>query len=198
MLGFLSTPTGAHTHIDVCVYGILHRLKQVDVEFMKALTPFVNVVPVILKSDTMAPDEVFELKVTILEELGKNGISIYGFGLDYHELLDLARGGISGSAPFAITNKEKELAHKEDVMNEFEDLRSNILSHHLDDLRVMTAERFAEWRAYVRWMSNDSKEKLDLEQKKERERDKEVITRADSVGNQYQKKKSGFRVFKGL
>ena len=30
-----------------------HRLKGVDVEFIKRLEPYVNVVPVIAKSDTM-------------------------------------------------------------------------------------------------------------------------------------------------
>jgi septin family protein len=63
LLRFLRAPTGPHTHVDVCIYGILHRLTPVDIEFIKRLAPFVNIVPVILKCDTLKPEEVFRLKV---------------------------------------------------------------------------------------------------------------------------------------
>ncbi|KAJ3042712.1 hypothetical protein HDV00_006769 [Rhizophlyctis rosea] len=149
LVNFLNSGTGAHTHVDVCIFGILHRLKPVDIEFMRRLTPYVNIVPVIVKCDTLKPTELFQLKVSVLEGLGKAGIPIYGFGLDFHELIDLARAGVSGAPPFAISNPDVASAGSTPtpgIVNEFESLKNNILYHHIDDLRQLTAERFAEWR----------------------------------------------------
>lgn len=149
LVNFLNSGTGAHTHVDVCIFGILHRLKPVDIEFMRRLTPYVNIVPVIVKCDTLKPTELFQLKVSVLEGLGKAGIPIYGFGLDFYELIDLARAGVSGAPPFAISNPDVASggsAPTPGIVNEFESLKNNILYHHVDDLRQLTAERFAEWR----------------------------------------------------
>ncbi|RKO95349.1 hypothetical protein CAUPRSCDRAFT_12947, partial [Caulochytrium protostelioides] len=66
---FLNAGTGAHTHTDVCLYGILHRVTPIDIEFLRRLAPHVNVVPVIVKSDSLRPDEVFALKLQILHVL---------------------------------------------------------------------------------------------------------------------------------
>ncbi|KAJ3026154.1 hypothetical protein HK097_006512, partial [Rhizophlyctis rosea] len=150
LVNFLNSGTGAHTHVDVCIFGILHRLKPVDIEFMRRLTPYVNIVPVIVKCDTLKPTELFHLKVSVLEGLHKAGIPIYGFGLDFHELIDLARAGVSGAPPFAISNPDVANSTGPNptpgIVNEFESLKNNILYHHIDDLRQLTAERFAEWR----------------------------------------------------
>ena len=43
---------GAHTHIDACIYIILDRLKRVDIEYMRALQPLCNLVPVILTNNS--------------------------------------------------------------------------------------------------------------------------------------------------
>ncbi|KAJ3279217.1 hypothetical protein HK104_001650, partial [Borealophlyctis nickersoniae] len=153
---FLATPSGAHTHVDVCIFGILHRLKPVDIEFMRRLTPFVNIIPVIVKCDTMKPQELFALKVSVLEGLVKAGIPIYGFGLDMGELIDLAKAGVGGAMPFAISNHEGVGATRSDppstptthlgARNEFAELRSTIFYTHIADLRYLTAEKFAKWR----------------------------------------------------
>ncbi|KAI9490295.1 Septin-domain-containing protein [Zychaea mexicana] len=43
---------GAHTHIDACVYIVLDRLKRVDIEYMRALQPLCNLIPIILTHTT--------------------------------------------------------------------------------------------------------------------------------------------------
>jgi len=60
--------------LSVCVYNdytscsakhtvpLLHRLKPLDIEFMKQLHELVNIVPVIAKADTLTPTEVQTLK----------------------------------------------------------------------------------------------------------------------------------------
>lgn len=41
---------------------LVHRLKPLDIEFMKQLHELVNIVPVIAKADTLTPNEVHTLK----------------------------------------------------------------------------------------------------------------------------------------
>ena len=49
------------TRVHACLYFIAptgHSLKAVDIEFMKRLSPKVNLIPVIAKSDTLTEDEL--------------------------------------------------------------------------------------------------------------------------------------------
>lgn len=141
---FLNAGTGAHTHVDVCLYAILHRLKAVDLEYMRQLASTVVIVPIIIKSDTLSKAEVFALKVSILEELWREGIEVYGFGLSHQELLQVAQAQVPGSVPFAISNLKP---HADDVVNEFDVLKENIFYHYLGELRQKTSEKFINWRA---------------------------------------------------
>ncbi|KAJ1566830.1 Palmitoyl-protein thioesterase 1, partial [Cladochytrium tenue] len=108
IIRFVDTAKGSHSHIDICIYGILHRLKPVDLEFMRRLAPWVNLVPVMVKCDTLKRTEIAALKISILEEIVRARIPIYGFGLDAEELLALARSADAATAntpmvPFAIS-----------------------------------------------------------------------------------------------
>lgn len=150
---FLMAPTGAHTHVDVLIFGILHRLKPVDIEYMKRLAPYVAIVPVILKCDTLTHSELFKLKVSVLEEVKRAGVDIYGFGMNLDELIDLARAGVGGAVPFAVSNPlgrdESELgtsAGQADRLNEFKVLKTCLLSTNVDDIRSITAGKFVAWR----------------------------------------------------
>lgn len=53
MCGGLSCPS---------LRGSLHRLRPVDVEFMKALHEKVNIIPLIAKADCLTPNEIKKLK----------------------------------------------------------------------------------------------------------------------------------------
>ena len=129
-----------------------HRVKPVDIEYIKRLNPAVNVVPIIIKSDTLRPSDVFALKISILEELHKADIKIYGFGLSHGDLIDLASAGVSGTVPFAVWNS-KVLGpsggpgeEERPIVNEFEALKNSLLHGHVDDLRQLTGEKFVRWR----------------------------------------------------
>lgn len=102
LVRFLNAGTGAHSHIDVCIYGILHRLKTTDIQFIKHISPYTVLVPVILKSDTLTPSEVFGLKLSILDEFKNANVPCYGFGFTHDELVHFAKNGVSGAAPFAV------------------------------------------------------------------------------------------------
>ncbi|KAJ3141265.1 hypothetical protein HDU90_007292 [Geranomyces variabilis] len=150
LLRFLSSGTGAHTHVDVCLYAILHRIKAVDLEYMRLLSPGCVLVPVIVKSDTMTAREAFTLKATVLEELWRAGIDIYGFGLSSAELMQLARQGTPGAVPFAVSDAaaldRDRPALLEDVLDEFEALKDHVF-YRANELRQQTAEKFVLWRS---------------------------------------------------
>lgn len=68
--------------VHVCLYFIApHRLKHIDVAFMRALHRKVNIVPIIAKSDTMTTKEKDEFKMSVREALKREGIEAYGFDL---------------------------------------------------------------------------------------------------------------------
>lgn len=43
----------------------VHRLKQIDIEFMRQLHTKVNLIPVIAKADTLTDEEVAEFKARV-------------------------------------------------------------------------------------------------------------------------------------
>ncbi|KAF3937206.1 Septin-4 [Dactylella cylindrospora] len=100
MLSFL-TGNGS-PQIDVVLYVILHRLKPVDIDFMRKLSTLTNVHPVIAKSDTMTQAQISELKLSILNDLRNAGIRAFLFGKTPD---DVARG-LPGCPPFAISSAQ--------------------------------------------------------------------------------------------
>ncbi|KAJ3117960.1 hypothetical protein HDU96_004636 [Phlyctochytrium bullatum] len=142
LVKFLNAGTGCHTHVDACIYGILHRVKPVDIEFMRQLSSQVTVIPVMVKSDTLKPAEIFKLKAEILEELIKAKIPVYGFGLNLEEALELARGEVPGGVPFAVSSPgAAPKGALVGALNEFENLKRSLFYNHIDDLRQLSAER---------------------------------------------------------
>ena len=64
--------------VHVCLYFIAaHRLKGVDVEFMKRLERCVNLIPVIAKADTMTVNERDAFRREILSQLRKSRVRIF-------------------------------------------------------------------------------------------------------------------------
>lgn len=64
--------------VHVCLYFIAaHRLKGVDVEFMKRLERCVNLIPVIAKADTMTVNERDAFRREIFSQLRKSRVRIF-------------------------------------------------------------------------------------------------------------------------
>lgn len=70
---------------DVCIYTIFNRIKPVDVEYMKKLSRYVPIIPVITKSDLLPPRDVLELKIAVLRELHHHNITPFLFGTSIEE-----------------------------------------------------------------------------------------------------------------
>ncbi|RPB27713.1 HSP90-domain-containing protein [Terfezia boudieri ATCC MYA-4762] len=97
----LSLLSGAGTpQVDIVFYVILHRLKPVDVEYIRRLSPLTNVLPVIAKADSLTQQQIKALKVSVLSDLRAAGIRPFLFGKSYEDLM----GGSGPCAPFAISS----------------------------------------------------------------------------------------------
>ena len=66
--------------VHVCLYFIApHRLKHIDVAFMRRIHKLVNIVPIIAKSDTMTTKEKEEFKIQVREALLREGVDVFSF-----------------------------------------------------------------------------------------------------------------------
>ncbi|KAK6536950.1 hypothetical protein TWF281_001157 [Arthrobotrys megalospora] len=100
LLSFL-TGNGS-PQVDVVLYVILHRLKPVDIDFMRKLSTLTNVHPVIAKSDTLTQAQATELKLSILNDLRNAGIRGFLFGKSAD---DVARG-LPSCPPFTTSSAQ--------------------------------------------------------------------------------------------
>ncbi|RVD87734.1 uncharacterized protein DFL_001946 [Arthrobotrys flagrans] len=100
LLSFL-TGNGS-PQVDVVLYVILHRLKPVDIDFIRKLSTLTNVHPVIAKSDTLTPAQATELKLSILNDLRNAGIRSFLFGKSAD---DVARG-LPSCPPFTTSSAQ--------------------------------------------------------------------------------------------
>jgi GTPase SAR1 family protein len=143
----MMSASGAHTHVDVVLFGIFHRMKPLDVEWLKKLSPLVPIVPILMKSDTLSAAQLFKLKETFLREIMENDISVFTFGLTLDECLSMAQMEIEGGIPFAISNVEtddgREMYNK---VNEMELLKEKVLFTFGEEIRRQCSSKFITWR----------------------------------------------------
>ncbi|KAF9958638.1 hypothetical protein BGZ72_011172 [Mortierella alpina] len=150
----LVTGVGAHKFIDVCFYLIVHRLKPIDVEYMRLISEKANVVPVICKVDTQSEQEVIDLKVNVLKTLKEQGVSIYTFRIDYDRLISMAESGQTGGPPFAVSNAAAKPVSEDKgdhisftpAANELPLLRKLVLETQITNIRQFTVKKFINWR----------------------------------------------------
>lgn len=163
---YLEEETGTHrksripdTRIHCCLYFIAptgHRLKPLDVEFMKRLDKCVNIVPVIAKSDTLTLDEREAFKRRIREDIENHNINVYPIihqDLDEEEaklnsrIRDQLPFAVVGSDRYMTVNGKSVLGRKTkwgivEVENrnhcEFSQLRDLLIKSHMQDMKEVT------------------------------------------------------------
>lgn len=91
--------------VHVCLYFIAaHRLKGVDLEFMRRLEPYVNLVPIIAKADTMTLAERDAFRRLVLAELRQHNIRIF----------ELSADGVVAPTPSKSNSRDQDLSSLDD------------------------------------------------------------------------------------
>lgn len=147
------------SRVHCCIYFLPatgHRLRPIDVEFMKRLGKIVSIVPVIAKADTLTVEERQDFKERIRQDLTSNGIRVYP-QREYDEDPEerILNDRIRESIPFAVVGTDKEhqvngnkvlgrktkwgIIEVENVAHcEFANLRDLLIRSHLQDLKDVT------------------------------------------------------------
>ncbi|KAI8099955.1 Septin-domain-containing protein [Halteromyces radiatus] len=161
MKQLLHNQHGGHTHVDICLYLILDRVKRVDIEYLRSIHQLCNVIPVIVKTDLLSREQEQKLKYAVLKELEANGIQFYQCGFTFEQLLALCQQGDLDVPPFAISTKLKtsNYDHKMDTTQSLHHrllsatcysklmhLKQVLFYTHVDQLRHLTVEKFVTWR----------------------------------------------------
>lgn len=99
--------------VHACLYFIRptgHSLKPLDIEIMKRLSTRVNLIPVIAKSDTLAPNELEVFKSRIRDVIEAQDINIYTPPLDLDDPASAEHSKqLIESMPFAIVGSDDEV-----------------------------------------------------------------------------------------
>ncbi|BGP18562.1 Cell division control protein 11 [Rhodosporidiobolus nylandii] len=141
-----------------------HALRELDIELMRRLSPRVNVIPVIGKSDTLTPSELQAFKRRVMEDIEYYNIPVYNFPYDVEEddeetIQDNSE--LRALMPFAIVGSEEEIAVGGELVrarrypwgivevdnpqhSDFQRLRTALLSTHLTDLKEITHDHLYE------------------------------------------------------
>ncbi|KAF2840625.1 septin [Patellaria atrata CBS 101060] len=149
------------TRIHCCLFFIQpsgHALKPIDIVVLKKLSEFVNVVPVIAKSDSLTLEERATFKQRIKEEFAFHNLRMYPYENEEHDREEIELNErIKETIPFAVVGSEKTIVvggkqvrgrqNRWGVINvedeshcEFVALRNFLTRTHLQDLIETTSQ----------------------------------------------------------
>ncbi|KAH3668716.1 hypothetical protein OGAPHI_002470 [Ogataea philodendri] len=155
-------PRFVDTRVHVCLYFITptgHGLRELDIETMKKLSKYVNLIPVIGRADSFTKTELLNFKRNIMQDIDHHKIPIYQFEYeadDDEEVIEENRY-LSEMQPFAVITSDEEAEVNGaktrvrtypwgsiDINNsdysDFPVLKSVLLGSHLQDLKDITHE----------------------------------------------------------
>ncbi|RVD90708.1 septin 3 [Tubulinosema ratisbonensis] len=159
-------PKFEDTRVHCLIYFIspsVYGMKENDINFLKNINGLVNVIPVVGKSDSLTPEEVFLMRKNVKNQILENEIEIYDFEQDFLDKNLEINTNINDYLPFTIINfddvtaktrvrnSHSGLINIEDKKNcDFSMLREIILSNYIDNLIDRTANKlYEDYRAEV-------------------------------------------------
>ena len=155
-------PRFRDNRVHALIYFIVptgHGLREMDIELMKKLSPRVNVIPVIAKSDSFKRQELVDFKRRVMEDIEHYQIPIYNFPYDVeedHPDTIAENSELRSLLPFAVIGSEEEVRTETgevtlgraypwgtvEVDNpehcDFSRLKSALFGTHLNDLKEIT------------------------------------------------------------
>ncbi|KAG0138748.1 Septin-domain-containing protein [Tuber indicum] len=147
--------------VDIVFYAILHRVKPVDIDFIRRLSPFTSVLPILAKADTLTPQQVQNLKLSILNDLRGAGVRPFLFGKTFP---DVSRSMSENMpcAPFAISsalssdseNMDASLLMSPDYVAPLVGSELSELVGHVFDPDNIAWLRHASAKKYIQWSNN--------------------------------------------
>eukprot|EP00960_Hanusia_phi_P061061 764718-Hanusia_phi.AAC.1 len=156
--------------VSACLYFIApHRLKPIDVDFMREVSKKVPIIPVIAKSDTMTRDETQEFRRFVASKLSSDpDIRLYPWMTKNREgelCRDSALGDETAMPPFAIIAAKNYECREyawgtcrldDSHHSDFTLLRRLILGRHLLSLKQEALETFKQWKKQkdAKWKSS--------------------------------------------
>lgn len=153
--------------VHACLYFIPptgHALREIDIELMRRLSPRVNVIPVIGKSDTLTMSELRDFKHRIMEDIEYYSIPVYNFPFDEEEDDEetiVENSELRNLLPFALVGSEEDIMINGEAIRgrrypwgivevdndehcDFLRLRQALLTTHLTDLKEITHDYLYE------------------------------------------------------
>lgn len=136
------------THVDVCLYVIMGRLKAVDIEYMRSMHDLVNIIPVIVQADlTLRQETRNQQRLEILNSLKSNEIDICLLGYkDYDEMIQAINE--SNYCPPFMLDWSMHGSNKKKLFHGLLPLKQVLFQHQSKYLKYSTTEKF------IRWWSN--------------------------------------------
>ncbi|ANZ76573.1 BA75_03525T0 [Komagataella pastoris] len=154
-------PRFEDTRIHACLYFITptgHGLRELDVETMKRLSKYLNVIPIIGRADSFTPSELKLFKQRIVSDIARYNIPVYQFTYDEDEDDEETikeNKFLASIQPFAVVASEEDVIidgvttkgrnypwGSVDIYNpavsDFALLKSVLLGSHLQDLKDLT------------------------------------------------------------
>ncbi|CAM9023511.1 unnamed protein product [Wickerhamomyces anomalus] len=131
-------PKFEDTRVHICLYFLEptgHGLRELDVECIKKMSKFVNVLPVISKADSFTQSELHAFKRNVLYDIKKYNVPIFEFNYDEDEddIETIEENKVLRNLqPFAILNKILIFLKLKNVLfgshlQDFKDLTTNFL-----------------------------------------------------------------------
>jgi septin 1 family protein len=184
-------PRFEDTRVHICLYFIEptgHGLRELDVEVLKKLSQYVNVLPVIGKADSFTAKELADFKKNILNDVVKYSIPIFEFNYDEDEDdLDIVEDTrtLAKLQPFAVISSKEKVNGKYvrsypwgqisiDEASDFQRLKNCLFGSHLQDFKDLTTNFLYE---------NYRTEKLSSVTDEESKTSKEISASNPSLSN---------------
>lgn len=190
-------PKFEDSRVHVCLYFLEptgHGLRELDVECIKKMSKFVNVLPVISKSDSFTQNELHAFKKNVLYDIRKYNVPIFEFNYDEDEddietieenklLTSLQPFAVMGSKEKFEVDGKLKFARKYpwglidiEANSDFLKLKNVLFGSHLQDFKDLTTNFLYE---------NYRSEKLSLVTEQESKAASEAANAASGDGGHF-------------